>query len=317
MLFLTEGDVRDLLTMDDAIAIVEQVFRELSENPALNIPRRRAKTDGVMLHLLGGSAAGIVGYKAYSTSKSGAHFQVGLFDGVTGEPLTLMQADYLGQVRTGAASGVATRYLARTDAVRLGLFGTGKQARTQAWAISRVRKLERIRVFSRNEANRRLFARDMESICGCVIEPVADPRDAVEGMDVVVTATSAKTPIFEGQWLSPGTHLNVIGSNYLNKTEIDVETVRRCDLVTIDDVEQGRAEAGDFVAAMAAGVLSWDRVHGLGEVVAGRVSGRSSSADITLFKSLGLGVEDVAVAASVYRAALALDRGARLPLTTS
>lgn len=300
MLYLTENDVRDLLTMDAAIEAVDAVLRDPA---AQNIARRRAKTDAVMLHLLGGAAAGIVGYKAYSTSKSGAHFQIGLFDGHTGEPLALMQADYLGQVRTGAATGVATRCLGRGNAAKVGLFGTGKQARTQAWAVSRVRKLAAIRVFSRSEENRNAFAREMEPICGCAIQPVARPEAAVVGMDVVITATSSKTPLFEGSLLAQGAHVNAIGSNFLNKAEIDVETVRRCSLVTVDNLEQAHAEAGDLVAALASKAIQWSAVRNLGDILTGRYPGRSSEADITLFKSLGLGIEDVAVAAGVYRAA--------------
>jgi alanine dehydrogenase len=276
----------------------------LAIGSAQNIARGRAKSNDVMLHLLGGGADGMVGYKAYTTSRQGAKFQVGLFDGATGAPLALMEADLLGQIRTGAASGVATKLLANPDASRVGLFGTGKQARTQAWAVSRVRKLEWIRVFSRNQENRQAFAAEMAPICGCPIEPVARPEDAVRECDIVITATASKTPVFDGRWLGAGTHLNVIGSNFLAKSEIDVATLRRCSLVTVDDIEQARLEAGDFVAALQQGALSWSNVHGLSEVLLGKHSGRVHPEDITLFKSLGLGAEDVAVAAPVYREAV-------------
>lgn len=309
MMHLTEADVRDLLTMDDAIAALERMFRDLAVGAAQTIPRRRAKTDAVMLHLLGGAALGFVGYKAYTTSRGGARFQVGLFDGATGEPLAVIDADILGQIRTGAASGVATRRLARPDSRVVGLFGAGKQARTQALAVCRATPtIERIKVFSRDEANRAAFAAEMTPVCGCRIEPVANPEDAVRGCDVVVTATTSKTPVFDGSWLEPGTHLNVVGSNVLSKAEIDVETIRRADVVTIDDVEQGKLEAGDFVAALEAGTLDWPGVVPLCEVVAGRHPGRTDRSQITLFKSLGLGVEDVAVAALVYRRAASMPR---------
>jgi alanine dehydrogenase len=313
MLFLTEDDVRRLLTMDAAIAAVEAMFRDRASGRAQNISRGRAKTNDVMLHLLGGATGGMVGYKAYSTSRQGASFQVGLFDGVSGEPLALMQADALGQIRTGAASGVATKYLANPTAARVGLFGTGKQARTQAWAVSRVRKLDVIRVFSPNEQNRRAFAEEMTPLCGCPVEPVARPEDAVRDCHIVITATASKTPVFDGDWLTPGTHLNVIGSNFLAKAEIDVAAIRRCSLITVDDVEQAKLEAGDFVAALQEGALAWENVHGLEEVIAGRRP-RVGPADITLFKSLGLGAEDVAVAAHVYQEALRQNVGLALPI---
>ncbi len=313
MLFLNEDDVRSLLTMDAAIAAVEAALRDLALGRAQNVSRGRAKTDQVMLHLLGGAADGMIGYKVYSTSKQGTKFHIGLYDGVSGEPLALMQADVLGQIRTGAASGVATKWLARSDAVRVGLFGTGKQARTQAWAVSRVRPLQRIRVYSRSTENRQAFVRDMTPICGCPIEPAERPEDAVRDCDIVITATASKTPVFDGNWLAPGTHLNVIGSNFLSKTEIDVATVQRCSLIAVDDVEQAKLEAGDFVASLAEGVLTWESVHALGSIVAGQRSGRSTADEITLFKSIGLGVEDVAVAAHVYREALRHNLGQSTP----
>ena len=305
MLFLSEDDVRPLLTMDAALAAVEAVFRDRATGIAQNIPRGRAKTDDVMLHLLGGAADGMVGYKAYSTAKGGANFYIGLFDGVSGEPLVLMQADVLGQMRTGAASGIATKYLARSNARVVGLFGTGKQAKTQAWAVSRVREIQRIRVYSRSEENRQAFAAEMAPICGCEIEPVARPEDAVTGCDIVITATASKTPVFDGALLEPGAHLNVVGSNYLTKAEIDVETVRRANVIAVDDIDQAKLEAGDFVAALAEGVLSWSNVQNLGDIIAGLRPGRGSEGDVTLFKSLGLGIEDVATAAVVYRLAMA------------
>jgi alanine dehydrogenase len=309
MLFLTEDDVRQLLTMDDAIAAVFAVFRDRAAGKARNISRGRAQTDQAMLHLLGGAADGMVGYKAYATSKQGANFQIGLFDGASGQPLALLQADLLGQIRTGAASGVATQTLARSDARVVGLFGTGKQAKTQAWAVCRVRPIDKIRVFSRNDANRRAFASEMAQICGCDIEPVTKPEDVVKDCDIVITATASKTPVFEGAWLKPGVHLNVVGSNFLNKTEIDVETVRRASIVAVDDIDQAKSEAGDFVAALAEGVLTWDRVQSLADIVSGSRPGRGHEDDVTLFKSLGLGMEDVAVAAIVYRLAMTKGMG--------
>jgi alanine dehydrogenase len=314
MLFLSEDDIGRLLTMDAAIDAVDDVFRKLATSEAQNISRGRAKTNNTMLHLLGGAADGMVGYKAYITSSKGAKFLVGLFDGVTGEPVALMQADVLGQMRTGAASGVATKYLANPAASRMGLFGAGKQARTQALAVSRVRTLHSIRVFSRDEKSRQAFADEMAPICRCPIEPVRRPEEAVRECDIVITATSSKVPVFEGQWLAPGTHLNVVGSNYLAKTEIDVETIRRCSLVAVDDIEQARIEAGDLVAALRDNVLNWKDVYGLGQVLTGQCAGRVSADDITLFKSLGLGVEDVAVAARVYKEALRQNAGRAIPL---
>ena len=307
MLLLTEDDVRRLLPMDTAIEAVEDVFRLAAQAGADNVSRSRCRTERVMLHLLGGAVGGrkAIGYKAYTTGRQGAKFHVGLFDGDTGEALALIQADALGQLRTGAASGVATKFMARPDAEVVGLIGTGKQARTQAWAISRVLSVRRLRVFSRNEENRKRFAKEMTPVCQCEIEPVARAEEAVRDMDIVVTATSSKIPVLSGTWLAEGAHVCAVGSNFLEKAELDVTTFRRAKNVVVDDKEQAKLEAGDFAAAREEGVLHWSSIHELSEVVVGKLRGRALPQDITIFKSLGLGIEDVAVAARIYAAAKA------------
>src|SRR5690606_33609518 len=145
-----------------------------------------------------------------------------------------IQADWLGQMRTGAASGVATKYMAREDAVTVGLFGTGKQARTQAMAVCKVRHVRRMQVFSPTEEHRVRFAREMSSICQCDIEPVSRPEMAAEKKDIVITATSSREPVLYGDWLDEGTHLNVIGSNFMGKAEVDAACVRRCNSIVVD-----------------------------------------------------------------------------------
>src|SRR5262249_1151132 len=151
---------------------VEEGLRKLALDEAVNVPRARSQTDHALLHVMSAAAKtlGVMGYKAYSTSRKGAHFPVGLYDGKSGAPVAPIQADYLGQVRTGAASGVATQYMARPDATEVGLFGSGKQARTQAEAVCKVRKVRRLQVYSPNEANRRRFAQEMSEVCGCEVE---------------------------------------------------------------------------------------------------------------------------------------------------
>jgi ornithine cyclodeaminase/alanine dehydrogenase-like protein (mu-crystallin family) len=302
VLHLTEDEVRGLLTMDDAVPAVEAALRKLALEEAINVPRARCQTDHAMLHILPAAAKtlGVIGYKAYVTTRAGARFHVTIHDGKTGEMLALMQADYLGQVRTGAASAVATKYLARTDAATAGIFGTGKQARTQLLGVSKVRNLSRAVVWSPSEERRKAFAAEMSNSCGLEVVPATTPEEAARGLDVICTATSAREPVLFGAWLSPGQHLNVIGSNYLAKSEIDVEVVKRANVITIDSKDQGRMEAGDLVAALDQGVIEWTDVAELGRVVAMRAPGRRSAQDVTLFKSLGIGLEDIAVAKKVY-----------------
>jgi alanine dehydrogenase len=252
VLLLTEDEVRQLLTMEMALQGVEEALRKLALDEAVNIPRARSQTDHALLHVMSGAAKtlGVMGYKAYSTSRKGTHFHVGLYDGKSGALLALMQADYLGQVRTGAASGVATQYMARPDADEVGLFGSGKQARTQAEAVCKVRKVRRIQVYSPNDEHRRRFADEMQPVCGCEIEPVPRPEMAAQDKDIIITATTSREPVLNGNWIAEGTHLNVIGSNFLGKAEVDAVTVRRCESLVVDSKDQARIEAGDFTAAL-------------------------------------------------------------------
>jgi ornithine cyclodeaminase/alanine dehydrogenase-like protein (mu-crystallin family) len=311
VLLLSEDEVRQLLTMEMALQAVEEALRKLALDEAVNIPRARSQTDHALLHVMSGAAKtlGVMGYKAYSTSRKGAHFHVGLYDGKGGALLALMQADYLGQVRTGAASGVATQYMARPEADEVGLFGSGKQARTQAEAVCKVRKVRRVQVYSPNEEHRRRFAQEMQPVCGCEIEPVPRPEMAAQDKDIVITATASREPVLNGNWLAEGTHLNVIGSNFLGKAEVDAVTVRRCESLVVDSKDQARLEAGDFTAALEEGSIHWSDIHELGQVIVGRYTGRAHPQDVTLFKSLGIALEDVAVAARVYAKAQAAGVG--------
>jgi alanine dehydrogenase len=305
MLLLTEDDVRRLLTMEAALEAVEAGFRKLALDEAENIPRSRCRTDHVMLHVMSAAAKGVgyLGYKAYTASKHGARFHVGLFDGRTGELVALMAADYLGQMRTGAASGVATKYLANPEAAMVGLYGAGKQARTQLQAVCAVRPTKRVAVFSRSPESRRRFADEMSAICRVEVVPVDRPELAARGQDIIITATNATEPVLRGEWIEGGTHLNVVGSNFLSKAEIDVATVRRANRIVVDSKEQCKLEAGDLAPAVEAGVIHWSDLVELGAVLVGKAPGRGGPADVTMFKSVGLAIEDVFTAALVYAAA--------------
>lgn len=305
LLYLTEAEVRELLTMDLALEAVEAAFRKISLDEAVNVPRQRCQTDHVMLHVLPAAAKTLhaLGFKAYTTTKSGASFHVYLFDPKIGNPTAILEADYLGQVRTGAASGVATRKLARPDAETVGIYGTGLQARTQLEAVCRVRTIRRVQVYSRNEARRTAFAAEMATVCQTEVIPVAKPEEAARNQDIIITATTSREPVLFGDWIAPGTHLNIIGSNFLAKTEVDVEVFRRSDLVTVDSKDQARLEAGDFVAALREGVITWAGIIEFPHVFVGRYPGRTSPEQVTVFKSLGLGIEDIAVAVKLVEQA--------------
>jgi len=311
VLLLTEEEVRNLLTMEMAMEAVEEGLRKLALDEAVNLPRARAQTDHAMLHTMAAAAKtlGYMGCKCYTTSRKGSYFHVTLYDGKSGALLALLQADYLGQVRTGAASGVATQYMARPDAAEVGVFGSGKQARTQLQAVCKVRRIRRAQVYSPNEERRRRFADEMTVVCQCEVQPVPRPEMAAEDKDIVITATTSREPVLNGNWISEGTHLNVIGSNFLGKAEVDAVCVRRCGSIIVDSKDQARAEAGDFVQALEDGSIHWADIHELGQVIVGRYTGRAHAEDVTMFKSLGIAVEDVAVAARVYQKALETSAG--------
>jgi ornithine cyclodeaminase/alanine dehydrogenase-like protein (mu-crystallin family) len=308
VLLLTEDDVRRLLTMDMALEAVEQGLRTMGLDEAQNTPRSRVQTDHAMLHTMAAAAKalGVMGAKVYATSRRGAaQFHLSLFDGKTGSLLCLMQADQLGQMRTGAASGVATKYMARPDAAEVGIYGSGKQARTQLLAVCAVRRVRQVHVYSPNEERRRRFAEEMSAACQTEVVPTSHPERAAENKDIIITATTSREPVLFGQWLAQGAHVNAIGSNFITKAELDVAVFRKCAVVVVDSKDQARQEAGDFQQPLEEGVLHWSEVRELGQVVVGRYPGRSRPQDVTLFKSLGIALEDVATATRVYARAQA------------
>jgi len=314
-LYLTEADVRELLDMEIAIEVVEEAFRQLADGKAVNVPRGRARAPGICLHSMSAAAEylGLVGWKAYTTTREAARFHVGLYSQQSGELRALIEADYLGQLRTGAASGVATEYMARPDAKVVGLFGTGKQAATQLKAVCTVRKIELVEVYGRNEERCQQFCETMSELCATRVVPSRTP-DAVAGeKDIVICATASRSPIFEGRVLDEGTHLNVVGSNDLNRAEIDVTTAHRADTIVCDSIEQCKIEAGDFVQALEDGAIEWSNMHDLADVVSDRESGRKTPEGITLFKSVGLALEDVALGGKLLELAIEEGLGKELP----
>ena len=314
-IYLTEDDVAWLLDMDSAIESVEEAFRQWAFEKADNQPRRRASAGKATVHVLAAAAEYLnyVGCKTYVTTRGGNRFQFVLSEVEHGQPVALIEANLLGQMRTGAASGVATKYMARPDARIVGCFGTGFQARAQLKAICSVRRIERVDVYSRNDERRRAFADEMSECCNVPTVAVHSPDEAAAEKDIVLCATSSKEPLFDGHILEEGTHVCAIGSNYLTKAEIDVTTIRRADHVVCDSLEACQLEAGDFAPAIEDGSLDWSRVHQLSDVVVGRETGRALPEDITLFKSVGLGLEDLAVAVRIYQRARLEGLGRPLP----
>ncbi len=300
-LFLTEEEVENLLEMRSTIDAVEEILRQQAEGRATNRARRRVALPGSGLSVMfaGAPEIGALGLKAYTVARTGARFYTMLFDPESGELLSVMQSNKLGQLRTGAASGVATKYLAREDADSLGLYGAGWQAEAQLEAIATVKKLSRVIVYSRTEESRKAFAEKMSERLKMEVETTHFPEEPA-AQDIVVTVTSSREPILLGEWLKHGAHVNAAGSNFLFKSEIDRDVVRRASLVCVDSREELGLEAGNLLQALETGVVLPEAVRELGQIIAGQVPGRRSPEDITLFASQGLALEDLAAARLVY-----------------
>ncbi len=309
--FLTEDDVQQLLPMSRAIECVEASFADQHTGAATNQSRRRIFLPGFSLHYMAGALANEhwAGMKVYTVAAKQARFLVLLFDAQSGDLLALVEADHLGRIRTGAASGVATRCLARPDASQVGLIGSGRQARTQLEAVAGVRSITAAKVFSRDEKRRRDFAEKMTRRLGFPVSPAESAEQAARFGDIVITATSSAEVVLKGEWLRPGTHVNAIGANSSKRREIDETVLRRAGIITVDSLEQARGEAGDLIHGLAALNQGWDEVAELQELIAGQKPGRTSGDEITVFKSCGLAIWDVAAAGVVYQAALQKKKG--------
>jgi ornithine cyclodeaminase/alanine dehydrogenase-like protein (mu-crystallin family) len=309
MLYLTEQNVRNLLPMSGCIALMQTAFQRLASGEAINQPRRRLiLPTGSVLHYMAAGDGQYYGAKIYATNpRHGANFLFLLYRAADAEPLAMLEANHLGQIRTGAASGLATKFMAREEAPTLAIIGSGFQARTQLEAMLAVRQFTEVRVWSRDPAKRTAFAAETNT------RAVETAEQAVRGAQIVVTATNAKEPVLSSEWIEPGTHINVMGSNQANRREIPAELVHRADSIVVDSIEQARMESGDLVMALSEQDWSSPRVVELKDVVAGRVQARTAPNQITLFKSIGLAVEDVIAAGFVYERAQAQGLGSPVP----
>lgn len=308
MLHLTEDDVRRLLPMRDAVAAVRQSFVDLHRGGALNQPRRRlfVPTTGSVLHQMAGWHGNYYGAKIYATNvRNGAmHFHVLLYDARDATPLALIDANALGQIRTGAATGVATDLLAEADASTVGLIGAGFQAWTQLEAVLAVRPgIAEVRIHSRTAAKREEFAARAGAQFGVACRAVDSAEAAIRGAQIVITCTWAKDPVFDDVWLGGEVHINAAGSNQAGRREIPEATVRRAALIALDSLEQARIEAGDLLLALPAEQWGELRLAELGVLL--DQEGFARPRGVTMFESLGLGVQDVAAAAVVYERARA------------
>ena len=316
-LFLNEQEVAQLLPMDECIEALERAFAHAGAGKVDNKPRSRIRMPGGFFHFMAAADGdqGVFGYKAYPSfaGPGGAKMMMMLYDYETGQLLACMEAGRLGQIRTGAASGLATRYMARCAASTVAVIGSGFQARTQLEAVCAVRSIGEARVFSRRQERREDFAKRSSERLGVDVQPVESAQECVEGADIVIAITSAREPVVLGDWLAPGAHVNAAGGNHWLRREIDEAAVLKSEQIVVDDLEQARIECGDLMWLEARGIFRWDMAHELQEVVAGRVPGRLSQEGVTLFESMGVALEDIAAADLVYRKAREQGIGQELP----
>ncbi len=318
-LHINEHEVRQLLTMRMAIDAVEEISRKQGAGAVIVHPRKRFELPGGFFHYMAAMdrEAGFLVMKQYSAVRGQLRFLVPLYDTATGEHLALIEADYLGQQRTGAASGVATKYLAREDARVAAIIGSGGQAKTQLEAIAAVRKLDSARVYGRDPERRAKFGAELSERLGIPVRAVGSAAEAARGADIVSTATTSAKPILIGEDLYQGVHVNAIGANHAHKRELDDSAIGKADLLFVDSLAQSKEEAGDLIQPFARQPRRWEKVHELAELVSGRVPGRTSAAQITLFKSNGIAAWDLAVAILVYKLAKHQNLGRELPLYSS
>jgi len=316
VLFLGEKEIEQILSMRDAVKILEETFRQQGHGNAINHPRLRIRTEKSMLHYLAGAVPHmkVMGYKAYTSYKGGVKFRVFLHSIETGELLSIMDGNFMGMIRTGAATGVATKLMSRVNSDVVGIFGTGWQARGQLMGVASVRKVKAIKAYSRNAEMRNLFCNEMEKLLQIETIPIEKPEDVLSGADIIITSTTSVEPVFKGEWLEDGVHINATGGNFLFKREIDEVTVKRSNIIIVESLEQSKIEVGEFLPLIEKGRLQWNGIHELGEVVSGKIKGRARDGDITLFKSIGIAIEDIAVAAHIYELAKAKGIGQKLEI---
>jgi len=309
-LYLTEADVQRLVSVKDAVATLELLFETWPDPATVNLPRQRARIGKGNFNLMGAAwgTGEIFGLKAYG----GGRHHVVLYSSRDGSLKAVIEADHLGRMRTGAASGLATKLLAKPEARTLGVIGAGRQALTQVAAVCAVRKIQTVRVFARTAEHRETFAKQIERSLRVAAEPASSAEAAIGDADVVITITQSAEPVLRANWLKSGVHVNAAGANAAERREIDAETVLRATVRATDHLAQARIEAGEYRDLVAAGRLKWQDVVELGDILTEKAPGRRGPADITLFKSLGIALEDIAFADLIVRRAH--ERGVGRPM---
>ena len=313
-LFLKDEDVAQCVTMDAMLEAIESMQRQYGDGQAHNMTRRKIIADSGMLSVMGGGLfhQGLLGVKTYTVVKGAYSFQVSLYDANTGELLLYTQANRLGQLRTGATTGVAVKHLANPEDATVGIIGTGSQAPTQLEALSKVRGIKKIKAYSRTQERREEFARRMTDTMGVEVSAVTSNEDAVRDCDIVLCIAATMDPVVEAAWLKDGSTLIGAGPTTWRAREVDEAVITRAGKLIVDSTEQAAIEAGDLCSAVDKGIIQWSKVHELRHVVSGAVTGRDSKDQVVYAKIMGTGVADVAAAKLAYDSAKAAGLGTEM-----
>ena len=313
-LFLKDEDVAQCVSMDAMLETIESMQRQYGGGQAHNMTRRKIIAESGMLSVMGGGLfdQGLLGVKTYTVVKGAYSFQVSLYDANTGELLLYTQANRLGQLRTGATTGVAVKHLANPGDATVGIIGTGGQAATQLAAVSKVRGIKKIKAFSRSQDRREEFARRMADTMGVEVFAAASNEDAVRDCDVVLCIAATMEPVVEGAWRKDGSTVIGAGPTTWRAREVDEDTLKRAGKLIVDSTEQAAIEAGDLCSAVDRGIIQWSKVHELRHVVSGAVAGRDDQGQVVYAKIMGTGVADVAAAKLAYDSAKAQGLGTEM-----
>ena len=310
-LFLRDDEVNQAVSMDEMLDAIEEMQRHFGQGEVMNLARRKIIGPGGMLSVMGGGLFynNILGVKTYTVVKGKYSFQVSIYDADTGELMCYTQANRLGQLRTGATTGIAVKHLSKPDAATVGIIGTGYQAPAQLEAVCKVRDIKKVKAFSRTAERRDAFAQAMTNSLGLEVESVDDSEAAVACSDIVICIAAVMDPVLEGEWLSPGATVIGAGPTTWRAREVDDATFARADKIFVDSAEQAQSEAGDMASAVDRGIFQWSRLQELRHVVTGAVSGRDNPEQIVYAKLMGTGVADVAAAKLAYDRARAKGLG--------
>ena len=313
-LFLRDEEVSRAVSMDDMLPAIESMQGHFGRGEAMVLPRKKIIASGGVLAVMGGGLFydGVLGVKTYTVVRGTYSFQVSLYDVETGRLMCYTQANRLGQLRTGATTALAVKYLSNSDAATVGIIGTGYQAPTQLEAISKIRIIKSVKAFSRTAENRDAFAKTMTDSLGLAVSSASGGQEVVEGSDVVICIAAATEPVVNGEWLASGVTLIGAGPTTWRIREVDDAAIVRADKIFVDSVEQARDEAGDMASAVDRGLLQWSQLLELRHAVAGTVSGRDNHNQIVFAKMMGTGVADVAAAKLAYDKATEMGLGTEM-----